>query len=49
VQPQPMKVLFNAGFIDKIGLDNVCANIDAALAQARKLLEGTTQETKSAL
>src|ERR1035437_9200036 len=29
VQPQPMKVLSNAGFIDKIGLDNVCANIDA--------------------
>jgi len=48
VQPQPMKVLFNAGFIDKIGLDNVCANIDAALAQARKLLEGSTQRTKSA-
>ncbi len=48
VQPQPMKVLFNAGFIDKIGLDNVCANIDAALAQARHLLEGTTQKTKPA-
>src|SRR5882724_6730570 len=48
VQPQPMKVLFNAWFIDKIGLDNVCANIDAALAQARHLLEGTTQKTKPA-
>ena len=48
VQPQPMKVLFNAGFIDKIGLDNVCANIDAALAQARHLLEGTTQKAKPA-
>ena len=28
-----------AGFVDKIGSDNVCANIDAALAQARHLLE----------
>jgi sulfate permease, SulP family len=48
VQPQPMKVLYNAGFVDKIGLDNVCANIDVALARARQLLEGTTPETKSA-
>jgi SulP family sulfate permease len=46
VQPQPMKVLYNAGFVDKIGLDNVCANIDAALARARQLLEGATPETK---
>ncbi|MCG3146962.1 MAG: C4-dicarboxylic acid transporter DauA [Verrucomicrobiae bacterium] len=38
VQPQPMKVLFKAGFTDKIGLDNVCANIDVALARARQLL-----------
>ncbi|HXI84236.1 MAG TPA: SulP family inorganic anion transporter [Verrucomicrobiae bacterium] len=48
VQPQPMKVLFNAGFIDKIGLDNVCANIDAALARAGRLVEGTSQEGKAA-
>lgn len=39
VQPQPMKVLYNAGFIDKIGLDNVCANIDAALERARMILQ----------
>jgi SulP family sulfate permease len=39
VQPQPMKVLYNAGFIDKIGLDNVCANIDSALVRARQLLD----------
>lgn len=38
VQPQPMKVLYNAGFIDKIGLDNVCANIDSALERARQLI-----------
>jgi len=38
VQPQPMKVLYNAKFVDKIGLDNICANIDVALESARKLI-----------
>ncbi|MEI6085438.1 MAG: SulP family inorganic anion transporter [Verrucomicrobiota bacterium] len=38
IQPQPMKVLYNAGFVDKIGLDNVCANIDVALSRAQQLL-----------
>jgi SulP family sulfate permease len=39
VQPQPMKVLYKAGFVDKIGLDNVCANIDMALTRSRQLLQ----------
>jgi len=39
VQPQPMKVLFHSGFVDRIGLDNICANIDVALDRARKILE----------
>ena len=38
VQPQPMKVLYNAGFVDKIGLDNICANVDVALTRAQELL-----------
>ena len=38
VQPQPMKVLYNSGFVDRIGLDNICANIDAALERARAIL-----------
>lgn len=38
IQPQPMKVLYNAGFTDKIGLDNVCANLDVALRRARQLI-----------
>jgi sulfate permease, SulP family len=38
VQPQPMKVLYKAGFVDKIGLDNICANIDVALERARVIL-----------
>ena len=38
VQPQPMKVLFKSGFLDKIGLDNICANIDDALGRANEIL-----------
>ena len=34
LQPQPMKVLYNSGFVDKIGLDNICPNIDASLERA---------------
>jgi len=35
-----MKVLFHSGFVDRIGLDNICANIDAALERAREILNG---------
>ena len=38
VQPQPMAVLFKAGFVDKIGLDNICPNIDASLVRARAII-----------
>jgi SulP family sulfate permease len=38
VQPQPMKVLFESGFTDRLGLENICANVDAALVRARGLL-----------
>jgi SulP family sulfate permease len=38
VQPQPMKILLRSGFIDRIGLDNICPNIDEALLRARALL-----------
>lgn len=38
VQPQPMKILYNGGLVDKIGLDNICANVDTALARARQLI-----------
>lgn len=33
-----MKILYMTGFVDKVGLDNICANIDVALDRARKLL-----------
>ncbi len=34
VQPQPMKVMFESGLVDKLGLHKFCADIDEALAQA---------------
>ena len=37
VNEQPMNVLKKGEFIEKIGLDNVCVNIDAALARAEEL------------
>jgi SulP family sulfate permease len=39
VQPQPMKVMYASGLVDRIGLENLCANIDGALARCAKLLE----------
>lgn len=35
---QPLLVMDKAGFLDRIGRQNVCAHIDAALARARDLL-----------
>jgi SulP family sulfate permease len=39
VQPQPMKVMLAAGLVDRIGLENFCANIDEALDRCRRLLQ----------
>ena len=35
---QPLFVMEHAGFLDRIGRENVCPHIDAALARARQLL-----------
>ncbi|HET7535355.1 MAG TPA: SulP family inorganic anion transporter [Candidatus Didemnitutus sp.] len=35
---QPLAVMENAGFIDRLGRENVCPHIDAALARARVIL-----------
>lgn len=35
---QPLAVMENAGFIDRLGRENVCPHIDAALARAREIL-----------
>ena len=36
VQPQPMKVMFESGLAERIGLDRFCADIDQALAAVRQ-------------
>lgn len=35
---QPLAVMINSGFIDRLGEENVCPNIVAALARAREIL-----------
>jgi SulP family sulfate permease len=35
---QPLFALTRAGLLDKLGLENVCADIDASLARAREIL-----------
>ncbi len=35
---QPLAVMINAGFIDRLGSENVCPHIVAALARAREIL-----------
>lgn len=37
VNEQPYHVMEKAGFIEKIGVKNICENIDASLARAEKL------------
>lgn len=41
---QPLLVMENAGFLDRLGRENVCAHLDAALCRARELL-GVAQST----
>jgi SulP family sulfate permease len=38
VQPQPMKVMFESGFVAWLGEHKFCADLDDALSTARKLL-----------
>ena len=39
VQPQPMKVMFESGLAERIGLDRFCADIDQALTAIRQKLD----------
>lgn len=39
VNQQPMKVMEKAGFAQKIGMENICDNIDAAIARAEQLVK----------
>jgi sulfate permease, SulP family len=36
---QPLFMMDKAGFLDKLGRENVCANIDLALARSREILK----------
>lgn len=44
---QPMFTMANAGFLDRLGMENVCANIDLALARSRKILALPAQPSPS--
>lgn len=44
---QPLLVMDNAGFLDRIGRENVCADIDEALARAREILGAGGDELTS--
>src|SRR6185369_14894177 len=35
---QPMAVMENAGFVDRLGRENICPHITASLARAREIL-----------
>lgn len=48
VQPQPMKILFKSGLVDKLGLENFCANIDEALEKAGEILSQAPAEQEAA-
>jgi SulP family sulfate permease len=37
---QPLFALTRAGLIDKLGMENVCGDMDASLSRAREILEG---------
>jgi SulP family sulfate permease len=43
---QPLLVMDNAGFLDRLGRDNVCAHLDAALERARELLRSQAIEPR---
>jgi SulP family sulfate permease len=36
---QPLFALTRAGFLDRIGMENVCGDMDASLARARQIIE----------
>jgi SulP family sulfate permease len=40
VQPQPMKVMFESGMVNWLGDQKICADLDEALAKARKIVSG---------
>lgn len=45
---QPLFMMDKAGFLDRLGRENVCANIDLALARSRELLGAPVARTSAA-
>ena len=43
VNEQPLHVMEKAGFVEKLGAENICDNIDAALARAESLAPAATR------
>jgi sulfate permease, SulP family len=44
---QPLFMMDKAGFLDRLGKENVCADIDCSLARAREILGGTERIAQS--
>jgi SulP family sulfate permease len=44
-QAQPWHVMERSGFLDRVGRENVCPNIDAALTRARQILGERAADT----
>jgi sulfate permease, SulP family len=48
VHPQPLEVLERSGLLDKLGRENVCPDVDSALARARAILyEAPTERIRA--
>lgn len=47
VQEQPRSMMEKAGFIDVVGKENFCPNIDAALAHAKEIYEAKKQKLEN--
>src|ERR1044072_2148556 len=46
---QPLFMMGKAGFLDRLGRENVCANIDLALARSREILGLPPAETTGSI
>jgi SulP family sulfate permease len=42
---QPLFALTRAGFLDRIGMDNVCGDMETALARANELIASKSRQS----
>lgn len=45
IHAQPLNALLRTGILDRVGMDNVCGNLDESLARARVIVEGESNPT----